>query len=99
MKSDRSWTPDDIDLDWIEATGAPIHPTLEAIEAAAEPDGVPILDRASGRVLAMLAVGRPRIVEIGTAIGYSTLCLTLGQGPTGRIARSEERRVGKECRL
>jgi caffeoyl-CoA O-methyltransferase len=55
------------------------------MEAAAEPEGIPILDRASGRVLTALAVGRPRIVEIGTAIGYSTLCLALGQGAGGTI--------------
>ena len=79
MKSDRSWLPGDVDLDWIESAGPSVHPVLLAMEAAAEPTGIPILDRASGRVLAALAVGRSRIVEIGTAIGYSTLCLALGQ--------------------
>ncbi len=85
MKSDRSWLPGDVDLDWIESVGAEPHPVLVAMEAAAEPEGIPILDRASGRVLSTLAVGRPRIVEVGTAIGYSTLCLALGSGPGGRI--------------
>jgi caffeoyl-CoA O-methyltransferase len=85
MKSDRSWLPTDTDLDWIESTGAEPHPALVAIEAAAEPEGIPILDRASGRVLSTLAVGRTGIVEVGTAIGYSTLCLALGSGPAGRI--------------
>ena len=80
MKTDRSWLPGDVDLDWIESAAPTLHPVLLAMEAAAAPDGIPILDRASGRVLATLAVGRPRIVEIGTAIGYSTLCLALGQG-------------------
>ena len=64
---------------------APVHPALVAIEEAAEPEGIPILDRASGRVLSALAVGRSRIVEVGTAIGYSTLCLALGQGSDGTI--------------
>jgi caffeoyl-CoA O-methyltransferase len=85
MKGDRSWLPGDVDLDWIESVGPAPHPVLLAMEAVAEPEGIPILDRASGRVLTALAVGRPRIVEIGTAIGYSTLCLALGQGPGGRI--------------
>jgi caffeoyl-CoA O-methyltransferase len=85
MKGDRSWLPGDVDLDWIESVAPAPHPVLLAMEAVAEPEGVPILDRASGRVLSALAVGRPRIVEIGTAIGYSTLCLALGQGPGGRI--------------
>jgi caffeoyl-CoA O-methyltransferase len=84
-KSDRSWLPGELDLDWIESVGAPPHPALLAIEAAAEPERIPILDRASGRVLSALAVGRSRIVEIGTAIGYSTLCLALGQGTAGHI--------------
>jgi caffeoyl-CoA O-methyltransferase len=86
MKSDRSWLPNDTDLDWIESIGAEPHPVLVAMEAAAEPEGIPILDRHSGRVLSTLAVGRTRIVEVGTAIGYSTLCLALGSGPAGRIA-------------
>jgi caffeoyl-CoA O-methyltransferase len=79
MKSDRSWLPGEVDLDWIESAGERVHPVLLAMEAAAAPTGIPILDRASGRVLSMLAVGRSRIVEIGTAIGYSTLCLAFGQ--------------------
>jgi caffeoyl-CoA O-methyltransferase len=86
MKSDRSWLPSDVDLDWIESIGAAPHAVLVAMEAAAEPEGIPILDRHSGRVLSTLAVGRRRIVEVGTAIGYSTLCLALGSGPDGRIA-------------
>ena len=85
MKGDRSWLPGDVDIDWIESIAPAVHPVLEAIERAAEPEGIPILDRASGRVLAALAVGRDRIVEVGTAIGYSTLCLALGQGPGGSI--------------
>src|ERR1041385_4307670 len=80
MKSDRSWLPSDVDLDWIESVGPTVHPVLLAMEAAAAPGGIPILDRASGRVLAAPAGGRPRIVGLGTAICYSTLCLALGQG-------------------
>ena len=85
MKSDRSWMPDERDLDWIEATAPEPHAVLVAVEAAAEPEGIPILDRASGRVLATLAASRNRIVEVGTAIGYSTLWMGLGQPAGGRI--------------
>jgi caffeoyl-CoA O-methyltransferase len=46
---------------------------------------VPILDRSSGRVLSILAADRRSIVEIGTAYGYSTLWMALGQPPDGRI--------------
>lgn len=86
MKTAATWQPSLRDLDWIEATAAPLHAVLAAIEAAAEPGRVPILDRAGGRVLATLATGRRRIVEIGTAFGYSTLCMALAQPADGTIA-------------
>jgi len=85
MKSDRSWMPGEADFDWIESLARPIHPVLAAIEKAAEPGHVPILDRDSGRVLGTLASNRRRIVEVGTAIGYSTLCMALGQPGDGTI--------------
>jgi caffeoyl-CoA O-methyltransferase len=85
MKSDRTWMPEDEDLDWIEATAGEPHPVLLEMEAAAGPEGIPILDRASGRVLAALAANRFSVVEVGTAIGYSTLWLALAQPSAGRI--------------
>jgi predicted O-methyltransferase YrrM len=85
MKDDAAWLPGQTDLDWIESLATDPHPALLAIEAAAEPDGVPIVDRASGRVLSVLAAGRRRIVEVGTALGHSTLWLALGQPPDGTI--------------
>jgi predicted O-methyltransferase YrrM len=84
-KSDRSWLPSSVDFDWIEAIGAPPHPVLLEMEAVAEPEGIPILSRDSGRMLATLAVGRRRVVEVGTAIGYSTLWMALAVPPAGRI--------------
>ena len=42
-------------------------------------------------LLTMLGI----IIGIGAVIGI----LTVGNGLTGSITRSEERRVGKECRL
>ncbi len=84
-KSDASWCPGPVDLDWIEATSVTPGAVLAAMEADAEPEGVPIVDRASGRVLGILAAGRRRIVEVGTAIGYSTLWLALGQPRDGTI--------------
>ena len=67
MKNDRDWIPDATDLAWIESIAAPLPVAALAIERAAEPLGVPIVDRHSGRVLAALAAGRRRIVEVGTA--------------------------------
>ncbi len=84
-KSDRMYEIGRGDRDWVESTAEPIHAALAAIEAAAEPERIPILDRESGRVLAVLAAGRRRICEIGTAYGYSTLWMALAQGHGGSI--------------
>jgi caffeoyl-CoA O-methyltransferase len=85
MKDDRGWLPGAREVDWIESLAAPLEPALAAIETAAAPDRVPIVDRDSGRVLAALAAGRRRIVEVGTAFGYSTTWLALGQPADGTI--------------
>jgi caffeoyl-CoA O-methyltransferase len=84
-RSDRSWSPDATDLDWIETTAGEPHPVLLEMEAQAEPEGIPILNRDSGRMLAVLASGRRRAVEVGTAIGYSTLWTAIGQPDDGTI--------------
>lgn len=85
MKDTPDWIPDATDVDWIESIAAPIPAAAAAIEAAADPLGVPIVDRHTGRVLSALAAGRRRIVEVGTAYGYSTLWLALGQPADGTI--------------
>lgn len=85
MKGDRSWLPGATELDWIEGLMPPLPAALAAIEAAAAPENIPIVDRDSGRVLVALAAGRRRIVEVGTAYGYSTLWLALGQPADGTI--------------
>jgi predicted O-methyltransferase YrrM len=84
-KNDRNWIPEAMDLDWIESISAPVAEALAAIETAARPLGIPIVDRDAGRVLSVLAGGRRRIVEIGTAYGYSTLWMALGQPADGSI--------------
>jgi predicted O-methyltransferase YrrM len=84
-KSDRSWSPDATDFEWIEETSRAPHPVLLEMEAAAGPEGIPILSRDSGRMLAVLAADRRRVVEVGTAIGYSTLWMALGQPADGTI--------------
>ena len=85
MKGNRAWVPGALEMDWIEGLAPPLSEALAAIEAAATPDNIPIVDRDSGRVLAALAAGRRRIVEVGTAYGYSTLWLALGQPADGSI--------------
>lgn len=85
MKQDRSWLPGAVEADWVESLARPQPAALAAIETAAAPGGIPIVDRDSGRVLSALAAGRRRIVEVGTAYGYSTLWLALGQPDDGTI--------------
>jgi caffeoyl-CoA O-methyltransferase len=85
MKGVREHVFGEQDLAYIETTSPDPDAALEAIEAAAEPEKIPILDRASGRVLGALFAGRRRVVEVGTAIGYSTLWIALSTATDGRI--------------
>lgn len=85
MKSDRGYEIGRRDRDYIEGLARAPAQALRDIEAAAELERIPILDRESGRVLGVLAGDRRSIVEVGTAIGFSTLWMALGQGPDGRI--------------
>jgi predicted O-methyltransferase YrrM len=85
VKSDTSYEIGARDREYIEEQSTLPEPALLAIEAAAEPERIPILDRDSGRVLAVLAADRKRIVEIGTAYGYSTLWMALAQPAGGTI--------------
>ncbi len=85
MSTSGGYIPSAKDREWIEATAAPLNAGLIAIEAAAGPDDIPILDREAGRILSVLAAGRHRIVEVGTAYGFSTLCLALGAAPDATI--------------
>ena len=85
MKGDAAWIPEPVDHAYIEQIAEPVHPVLEAIERAAHPERIPILDRAEGRVLSVLSAGRRRVLEVGTAYGYSTLWIALGQPSDGTI--------------
>jgi predicted O-methyltransferase YrrM len=85
VRSDRTWSPTATDLDWIEATGRPPQPVITEMEAVAELEGIPILSRDSGRMLAVLAADRRRVLEVGTAIGYSTLWMALALPSEGTI--------------
>ena len=86
MSTSGGYIPSAADRDWIESVAAAVHPALAAIETAAKPEGIPILDREAGRILGVIAAGRRRIVEVGTAYGYSTLWIALGSAPDSIIA-------------
>jgi predicted O-methyltransferase YrrM len=85
VRDDEAWIPGRGDVDWIASIAAPVEPVFLEIEDAAATPRVPIVDRDAGRVLSVLAGGRRRIVEVGTAFGYSTLWMAVGQPSDGTI--------------
>ena len=81
----EGYVPDATDLAFIASATPDPEPAVLALEAEGLRDRLPIVDRPTGLLLRALAHGRRRIVEIGTAIGYSTLWLALGSAPDGTI--------------
>lgn len=65
---------------YLERLLPPRDPLLREMEELAARDGVPVSDPEVGRLLQILArtTGARQILEIGTAIGYGTLCLARG---------------------
>ncbi len=66
-------------------------PVLAEMEAHGARDGIPIVVPETGRLLQVLALtrGARRIVEVGTAIGVSTLYLARGLAAGGTIVSFE----------
>jgi predicted O-methyltransferase YrrM len=66
-------------------------PVLAEMEAHAARDRIPVVDPATGRLLEILcrAIGARRVVEIGTAIGVSTLYLARGLTAGGSVVSFE----------
>ena len=64
---------------------------LAEMNAHGERDGIPIVDPETGTLLAVLAraVGARRVVEVGTAIGVSTLHLARAVGDGGLVTSFE----------
>ena len=71
---------------YLERLLPPREPLLREMEEQAAREDVPISDPEVGRLLSILAraTGARLILEIGTAIGYSTLCLARG-APQARV--------------
>jgi predicted O-methyltransferase YrrM len=63
------------------------NPILLELEQRAHKDGVPIVSRDTARFLSVIVTGMQasRILEVGTAYGYSTLAMALAQPRMGRI--------------
>src|SRR5579864_6322898 len=66
-------------------------PVLEAIAASGDERDLPLIDAEVGALLRVLAtaVGATRILEIGTAIGYSGIWLAGALPPGGMLLTME----------
>ena len=65
------------DLEYLEGVHPPLGPVLEEMLKSGRSEGVPIVQPAVGRLL--------RVLEIGTAIGFSTLWMASALPAGGRI--------------
>jgi predicted O-methyltransferase YrrM len=75
------------DLDYLRRQHRNPSPLLLELEQFGRAEGIPIVDRETGRLLSTLvhAMQANRILEIGTAYGYSTLWMALAMPPAGKI--------------
>jgi predicted O-methyltransferase YrrM len=101
------------DLAYLKRLHREPSPLLLELEQHGVRDGIPIVDRAAGRFLSVLvhSMQANRVLELGTAYGYSTLWMALALPPAGRIwtidpdmerteiATSYFRRAGVEERI
>lgn len=62
-------------------------PLLRELEALCLRDGIPLVERDTGSFLSVMVSGMlaGSILELGTAYGYSALCMARAQPETGRI--------------
>lgn len=74
-------------LHYLEETHPAPNPLLLELEQHGRKDGIPIVSRETGRLLSVVVhmMQANRILEIGTAYGYSTLWMALAQPPAGKI--------------
>lgn len=75
------------DLDYLKRLHRNPAPVLLELEQHGRSDAIPLVDRETGRFLSTLvhAMQANRILEIGTAYGYSTLWMALAMPPAGHI--------------
>ena len=76
---------------YIETTRRPADPVLAEMEEHARRDRIPVVHPPTGELLQVLALARGarRALEIGTAIGVSTLYIARGLAPDGTIVSFE----------
>lgn len=77
--------------DYLDASRPPADPLLAEMQAHGARERIPILDAQSGALLHVLAraTGARRIVEVGTAIGVSTLQLARALPADGELVSFE----------
>ena len=65
----------------------PSDPLLRELEELCVRDGIPLVERDTARFLSVMVSGMlaGSILELGTAYGYSALCMARAQPETGRI--------------
>ena len=82
--------------DYLDTTRPPADPLLAEMQAHGERERIPILDAQSGALLHVLAraIGAHRVVEVGTAIGVSTLHLARALPAGESSSRSRSIRSG-----
>jgi caffeoyl-CoA O-methyltransferase len=90
--------------DYLDRTRPPADPLLAEMQAHGARERIPILDAQSGALLHVLAraIGARRIVEVGTAIGVSTLHLARALPAGGELVSFEidpERHAAAEAYL
>ena len=75
------------DLDYLKRLHRNPAPLLLELEQHGRADDIPLVSRETGRLLSTLvhAMQANRILEIGTAYGYSTLWMALAMPPAGHI--------------
>lgn len=76
---------------YLDGLTRPPHPVLDRIRRDGHEGGVPIVDPLTGALLHALArtAGAAKVLEIGTAIGYSTVWLASALPPTGLLVTLE----------
>jgi predicted O-methyltransferase YrrM len=78
-------------LDYLVRHHPPLEPVLESIRAEGLAAGLPLVDAATARLLRtlVLSLGARRILEVGTAIGYSATCMALALPADGQLLTME----------
>src|SRR6187200_172366 len=82
-RGDKAMILADHVADYLHAVSGPRSELMVEMEALAERDSIPIVQWETGRLLAVLvaALQPKRVIEVGTAIGYSTMHMARALGP------------------